>query len=375
MKKFIILIILVFFMIFTISGQIIESSDKPLKGEWDLKLKEVWGVEGTGVEFFGKIQNVEVSEDGRVYVLDSKLKTIFIFDKDGKFVSKFGKVGEGPGEFKTFNMGKQLFVLKKDLIYVEPGRLHYFTLDGKFKKTIKTPASITTRGFISRDVLISVPRIIGISNKKKTRKIRSYNLITKKETIISTFIPYDKASSSKEGNGTRTMYAIIIASITPRMTVGYKDGILYYGMSDNYRITKKNLKNGDESTYILNGRKQKKVSRDFLNELAKDLKQIPSDIIKKILDGLPEKASFFVGINAQDNGLVYVFVSDPNSRSKQAIDVFSPEGKHIYSTSIDIGKDKVLRTINFSRNNLLISFEDEEGEVKLTKYQINHPDK
>ena len=177
MKKFIILIILVFFMIVTISGQIIENADKPIMGEWDLKLMEEWTIEGTGTEFFGKIQNVEVSEDGKVYVLDSKLKKIFIFDNNGKFISKFGKVGEGPGEFKTFNMGKQLFVLKNDLIYVEPGRLHYFTHNGKFKKTVKTPSSITTRGFISRDVLLSVPRINGIS---------------------------------KEGNGSRTMFAIIV---------------------------------------------------------------------------------------------------------------------------------------------------------------------
>ena len=101
---------------------------------------------------------------------------------------------------------------------------------------------------LAKKEMVRVLCLRSLSNKK-TRKIKSYNLITNKETIISTFKPYDKASTSKEGNGSRTMFAInkiIVASITPRMTVGYKDGILYYGMSDNYRITKNNLKNGNK---------------------------------------------------------------------------------------------------------------------------------
>ncbi len=372
MKKFIILIVLVFFMIVTISGKTMKNSDKPIKGKWDLQLKKIWEIEGTGTEVFGSIQNVRVSKDGRVYVLDNRLQKILIFNKDGKFLSKFGKMGEGPGEFKTFRLGRQLFVLENNLIFVERGRVHYFSLDGNFKKTLKIPASIKPEGFISKDVLISVPIITGVSNKK-IRKIKSYNLLKKTETLITTFNPYEKASTSKEGNGTRMIAAIIIGSITPRMTVDYKDGNLYYGMSDNYRITKRNLKKKTESYFLLQGREQKKVSKNFLAELAKNFKKIPPEMIKKILAGLPKKASFFQRIFAMDNGLVYVFVSDPDARSSQAIDIFSSNGEYLYSNNIEIGEGDNIRVIEFSGNNLFLSFEDEEGEIKLTKYQISHP--
>ncbi len=372
MKKVKILIILVFFIIVTLSGQTIENSDKPIKGKWDLQLKKIWEIEGTGTELFGAIQNVRVAKDGKIYVLDNKLKKIIIFNKDGKFLSKFGKIGEGPGEFKTFRLGRQLFILKNDLLFVERGKIHYFSLDGQFKKTIKTPESITPRGFISKDVLISVPRITGVSNKKN-RKIKSFNLLNNTETIISTFNPYEKASTSKEGNGTLTIAAIIIGSITPRMTVDYNNGNLFYGMSDNYKITKRDLKKKKESYFLLKGREQKKVSKSFLDDLAKRFKKIPPQMIKKILDGLPKKASFFQAIFAMDNGFVYVFISDPDSRSSQAIDVFSSDGKYLYSTNIEISEDNSIRTIDFNGNSLFISFEDEEGEIKLAKYQIIHP--
>ena len=94
---------------------------------------------------------------------------------------------------------------------------------------------------------------------------------------------------------------------------------------------------------------------------------------KKILDGLPKKASFFQRISILDNGLVYIFISDPNNDSAQAIDIFSKDGKYLYSTKIDIGGDNNLGNIEFSRDSIILSFEDEEGEIKLAKYKIVHP--
>ena len=107
----------------------------------------MWEIGGSGDKDFGRIQNIEVSDDGRVFVLDSKLQKIFIFNKDGKFLSEFGKMGEGPGEFKNFRMGDQLFVIKDDLIFIDRGRVLYFTLDGKFKKTVNIPRINKTKRF------------------------------------------------------------------------------------------------------------------------------------------------------------------------------------------------------------------------------------
>jgi len=48
---------------------------------------------------FSKPSNVAVDADGNVYVTDTMNNRVQIFDADGKFISMFGKAGDGPGDF------------------------------------------------------------------------------------------------------------------------------------------------------------------------------------------------------------------------------------------------------------------------------------
>jgi sugar lactone lactonase YvrE len=48
---------------------------------------------------FGAPQCVAVDKDGNVYVTDTLNDRVEIFDADGKFITQFGKAGDGPGYF------------------------------------------------------------------------------------------------------------------------------------------------------------------------------------------------------------------------------------------------------------------------------------
>ncbi|HEY7099234.1 MAG TPA: 6-bladed beta-propeller [Terriglobales bacterium] len=48
---------------------------------------------------FSKPSNVAVDKDGNVYVTDTMNNRVQVFDGDGKFISTFGKAGDGPGTF------------------------------------------------------------------------------------------------------------------------------------------------------------------------------------------------------------------------------------------------------------------------------------
>jgi sugar lactone lactonase YvrE len=48
---------------------------------------------------FGGASNVALDKDGNVYVTDTMNNRVEIFDADGKFISTFGKNGDGPGYF------------------------------------------------------------------------------------------------------------------------------------------------------------------------------------------------------------------------------------------------------------------------------------
>lgn len=51
-------------------------------------------------QVFGRIADVEIDDDGRVYVLDRQFREVRIFDFSGQFVDAFGQPGAGPNEFR-----------------------------------------------------------------------------------------------------------------------------------------------------------------------------------------------------------------------------------------------------------------------------------
>jgi hypothetical protein len=50
-------------------------------------------------EFFGVIADIAVDDAGQLYVLDSQLSRIMVYDRQGSFVRTIGREGAAPGEF------------------------------------------------------------------------------------------------------------------------------------------------------------------------------------------------------------------------------------------------------------------------------------
>jgi hypothetical protein len=80
---------------------------------------------------------IEFDANGRFYIVDLAARVIFVWEKDGSFLTHFGKKGEGPGEFSFIGRsGARGFVtVLDDRIYVYDGassQLHEFTLDYQF---------------------------------------------------------------------------------------------------------------------------------------------------------------------------------------------------------------------------------------------------
>lgn len=49
----------------------------------------------------GPDNGLAVDNDGRVYIRDNELKTIHVYDKNGDYITRFGKKGRGPSEFQS----------------------------------------------------------------------------------------------------------------------------------------------------------------------------------------------------------------------------------------------------------------------------------
>lgn len=350
----------------------VENPDKPFKGNWDFQIKKIWEVESAGDDVLAEVQNIRTAKDGRVYVADSKNCLIYIFDKGGTYISAFGKKGEGPGEVMNYSGGEQLFVVDDTVIFVSRGKIQYFTLHGKYKKTVIIPPALRPRAFLSKDVLISAPTSL-VAINSDSAKVVMYNVKDKSRKVITEFEPFKNATQQINSDEEQRRVGIVIPTVTPLMCVNSENGKVCYGMSNSYRIHFFNSNTNKSGFFGLKGRKQVPVSKEFKKRVASWFKDLPPDIVKNTVNGLPGKATFFWDLKVEKNGLVYAFVSNPDDNSAQVVDIFSPTGKYLYSSTLKAGKDIAFVVFHFDGDVLYLSTEDEEGTVRLVKNSIKIP--
>jgi len=352
----------------------VENQDKPSKGLWDFKMVKKWEIENIGETPIGSIQNVKIGEDNRVYLIDRKNYKIGIYNNTGKLLKAFGRQGEGPGEIKRFFGGNQLHLTKKSLIIMDRSRIHYFDLEGEYKKTIIIPSNLEVRNIISDTLYISAPTSVR-DPKKKEAEILLYNTESKNRQVIAKFNPFSKASDTKASGANITTVAIVIGDITPMMVLGYSNNTLYYCMNNTYQINSYNLITKRTDSFSVLNRKPKLVSKKIKNELKKQLNDVPAEMLKNIINSLPKHASYFYRIyTASGNKNIFLLISDPDSKNSKQIDIFNRNGEFIYSAFITIEKESEINLITFKNNSLYLAVLDEEGNEKLVKYAINLPE-
>ena len=130
--------------------------DRPLKGDWDFKLKKIWEVDRAGDDVLGKPFSLTAAEDGILYVYDTANNANFIFDKDGNFIRAFARSGQGPGEV----MGQELIHCVNGKVFIPAmNGILVFTKDGEYIQTLKQEGRpLDPRIFLNEDEIISAPR-------------------------------------------------------------------------------------------------------------------------------------------------------------------------------------------------------------------------
>jgi hypothetical protein len=139
MKRTITFFSLVFFMIGPLCPTVVTNPDKSLNGEWDFKYEKIWEIEGCGDDPLALVQKFSIHDNGDIYLFDRRHFTFFVLDQNGKLKFSFGRRGEGPGEIKYM---LSFFLVGDSLVVSDMGKVHYFGLDGKFKKSVPTTSTI-----------------------------------------------------------------------------------------------------------------------------------------------------------------------------------------------------------------------------------------
>jgi hypothetical protein len=90
-------------------------------------------LEGEDVYMLGDVRGLAVAPDGAIYLYDQQVPALRKYAPDGTFIATFGRVGGGPGEYKSSDGG--LAVLRDGRVLLrDPGnaRISVFSEDGDY---------------------------------------------------------------------------------------------------------------------------------------------------------------------------------------------------------------------------------------------------
>ena len=350
----------------------IVNTDKPKKGIWDFKLEKIWQIERAGEDVFGRPFSLLVSDGGFVYLYDAGNDINYIFDCDGHYIKSFAPAGQGPGEIQRQGSS---FTADDKIIIDGMGSLHYFSNTGDYigskkKGTIQVVPHI----FLSENECITAPlTLIHMSDGKG--KIRVLDLESGEEKDIAAFSVFRGGVAAGGGQ----VVDVIVPGLSPMMTMAYSEGRLYWGMNDSYSVNISSLDGNPLGVFEVR-RKKTKVSDTFKKQYFRD-DNIPPDMLKQLVDNLPDEISCFHKIDIL-NGLVYIYVPELElgqrwPRIKQ-IDIFSPDGEYLYLAHLEFGKSlrplfSPLHNFVIKGQDLYIVLMDKEDSVFLSKYRIKLP--
>lgn len=108
-------------------------------------------LDGADEYTFGRITDVAVAADGRIYVLDGQALNVRIFAPDGAHLRTFGRSGGGPGELKQ--PGGMVFLADGRLLVRDPGntRMNIYSADGEALTTWPIPGGFFTSAPVFTD--------------------------------------------------------------------------------------------------------------------------------------------------------------------------------------------------------------------------------
>jgi outer membrane protein assembly factor BamB len=368
--KLILIILLVAAFCFTCLSAEIINPDKPLKGVWNFKAEKLWQINGVNDDGFALINQVRVSDSGKIFVHDGKMKKYYILSPEGKLLHTFGKEGEGPGEIKWIEHAR-MFPINDQLIIADSDNIHYFSEKGEFIRSVRNSYFQHRPSLIlNRDEFLSAP-MVTTNPKNVNGKIKLYNLKTAKESVVANFSIFRRSVASSGG----MTVAMVIGGVTPLMILGHHDGRIYYGMNSEYKINVSDMK-GKVITSFGVDREPIAVPAEVKKKMSERDGNFPKKMLEQIVKGMPDVQTYFERITIH-NGLIYVRLNNLKEDYSREFDIFSPDGKYLYRAKFTVEegyKIKSGQSTLIKDGFMYVILEDEEEEEAIVaKYKIALP--
>ncbi len=330
--------------------KVIINPRKPLYGEIVFDLEEdlsIGRVDDSNYLFY-RVRDIEVDNQGNIYVGDMSNCRVQKFNKNGKYIKTIGRQGQGPGEFERPTKIRINEILGNIYVLDQIYNIVIFDKQGNYMQEVLVKKSI-------RDFRLDEDgNIIGVfgtlSGLDFTHSICKVNLLGE---IIKNVIEFPNNMYIKRGPGD-----LIISSYS-----GWEKNTLIS------TINKTNFVYGYPETYELNVIDK---SGQLLFKIRKDepLRKFPLEE-RRLRKGrnLGDYQPFFYLILSDSEGRIYVQTNktwnEDNVKEKH-IDIFNKDGYYLYRTTLP-------KHTYVIKNGYLYAIEVSDDEI-IKRYKIKNWD-
>jgi hypothetical protein len=329
--------------------RVVLNPNVPVYGEIKLELQEDLKIGRADDEnyLFYRLRGIDVDHEGNIYVADMSNYRIQKFDKTGKYLSTFGRKGQGPGEFDLpFNVHidqSTRNVLVQDQAYT----IEYFSPDGQPIRSVRLE-----HGYQDFRVAPDGTILALMMTSSGTQATHLLVKVSPEGKVVQTY-----------AEALYTMYIEMRGESTISSTSGQELAIQFnilddrsfvYGYSKDYELTVMDF----FGKVLCRIKKDEPYPKFTAKEKAR-YKRIAS----------PEFKPYFYGIFTDDLGRIYVqrnktWAEEENIEKE--IDVFSKDGIFLFKT-------KLPKRTFIIRNGYVYALEADEEEV-IKRYKIKNWD-
>lgn len=283
---------------------------------------------------FGEIAGVVASKDGRVYIADAQAAEVRIFSEAGDLLGRFGRDGEGPGEFRDISgLGRApaggVATLDGSL-----SRVSVFQSDGTFRRSFKLerPYVMIRRGSPIRfDAAGRFYDQAGFSVRPGVDTlgvVRYASDGSVEDTVVA--IIHEPRQIMLQRDGVPVMSIPLPFAPRPSVAVG-PDGRIFAASGDEYRIAELGPE-GDTVRVIARTVERVAVGeaeREEVRALVEDAYRNATGSAPRDLPRFPEWKAPVETIHVDETGHLWVLVPSPSGSTAMTWDVLDPEGRFL----------------------------------------------
>lgn len=316
-------------------------AQNPDAGAWDsadawrfVEQTRIGAFEGDGPDVFAQVRDIDVDGLGRIWVLDSQLKKIQVFEPDGRHVRTIGRAGAGPGEL-DYAIGIE-FDPRGRAWVLDAGNARYTVFDsaGRYVTSHRRESTYTPwlwEGGITDDGRVFGTSIVyGANAPDRDILIVLDSGGVTRDTIELPQFETEVYELRVDG----TLVQTVVVPFTPRLVWKLADdGTLWVGTTDDYRIVNRTLE-GDTLRVVEKEWTPVPVRPDdrtewLETEWVEELRRQGADLdVSRIPATKPAWATFWV----DDLGYLWVMPT-PADDGGSRFDVFDPAGRYLGQVS------------------------------------------